>query len=550
VSRRAVRRRRVVAAVLGAASAVGLGAAVASWSGSDSSNDAVAVGAVLGAPVGASATATGSRGIVVSWTAPAVQLAGAQYEVVRTSGPGAGAVVCTTTASACADSGLAVGTTYGYGVRAVLHGWESEEATATATTGTPTFVLVLPNGPYTAGAPITVASVTAMDGDAVDTAYTGDKTITWSGLATSPTPSSTAPTYPTGELHFVDGVASPASPFTAVAAGPASLTATETGTAITGSVAFAVVAAPADRLVLVAQPAAGQDIAATSTFAASVALRDPYSNVATTDTRSVTLTIGTNPSSGVLACTSTTVAAASGVASFSGCAITKAGTGYTLSATAGGPAAPTNANTFHIVHGTATKIVLTGPSTVASGAPVVLTATLTDTHGNTTTTGADATRSVTFSKSSGTATFTGLGSATAAGGVATITVTGVQAGSATLVATANLAGGASSSNGLAVSVTAGPAPTITSPTSVAPVSFGRNETKTFTIVGTNFVAGVLVTLTDTSNGYVIVSQQFVDAGQISVTVRSPDNNGNSKNGLVVTKPDGGSATSASSLVRS
>lgn len=545
---RVARRRRVLAAALGAVFAVSLGAAVASWSSSDSSNDAVAVAGSLGAPTGATASASGSRAIVVSWSAPAQQLAGAQYEVVRTSGPGAGATVCTTTASSCTDSDLTAGTTYGYAVAAVLHGWRSPAATATATTAVPTFAVTLSSGPYTAGVPITVDTVTAMAGDDVDTTYAGDKTITWSGLATSPAPASAAPVYPPGTLHFVDGVASPATTFKVYAAGPTSLTAADVSATTSGSVDFTVSPAPADRLRFIAQPAAGQDIAATDTFSASVALHDPFANVATDDSRSVSLAIGANPASGVLGCASTTVAPTSGVAAFTGCAITKAGSGYALTATAGGLAAPANANAFDIVHGTATKIVLTGPATIASGATGVLTATLTDVHGNPTTTGADATRSVTFSKSSGTATFTGLGTATAAGGTATVTVTGVKAGSATLSAGATLSGGNAVSNSLAVSVTAGPAPTITSPTAAAPVAFGRNELKAFIIEGSNFVNGAVVGLTQ-GDGYELVSQQFLDAGRISVEVRSPNNSGNLKNGLTVTNPDGTSVSVSDALVR-
>jgi hypothetical protein len=49
----------------------------------------------------------------------------------------------------------------------------------------------------------------------------------------------------------------------------------------------------------------------------------------------VTLAIGTNPSGGVLTCTGgTAVGTVSGVATFTGCAIDKVGTGYTLTATA------------------------------------------------------------------------------------------------------------------------------------------------------------------------------------------------------------------------
>ena len=65
-----------------------------------------------------------------------------------------------------------------------------------------------------------------------------------------------------------------------------------------------------------------------------VTLLDAGGNVATVapgSTNAVSLAIGTNPSGGVLSgCTETTTA---GVATFSNCSISKAGSGYTLVAT-------------------------------------------------------------------------------------------------------------------------------------------------------------------------------------------------------------------------
>src|SRR5205085_2384966 len=66
--------------------------------------------------------------------------------------------------------------------------------------------------------------------DNAATSYTGAKTITWSGLATSPAPASSAPSYPTSSVTFSAGAST--SPLTATAysvAGPNTLTATDTG---------------------------------------------------------------------------------------------------------------------------------------------------------------------------------------------------------------------------------------------------------------------------------------------------------------------------------
>ena len=95
----------------------------------------------------------------------------------------------------------------------------------------------------------------------------------------------------------------------------------------------------ATKLTFTTQPAANANIQATGTgtFNVSVAEQDANNNTETGDNATtVTLAINNNPSGGVLTCTNTgglTVTVASGVANFTGCAITKTGTGYTLTAT-------------------------------------------------------------------------------------------------------------------------------------------------------------------------------------------------------------------------
>ncbi len=89
---------------------------------------------------------------------------------------------------------------------------------------------------------------------------------------------------------------------------------------------------------------------------------------------------------------------------------------------------------FTVVHGAAATIDLTGSTAnLTSGANRVLTATLKDAAGNTVTT--DNTTVVNFAKASGAGTVTGTGNATAAGGVATKTITGGLIGSVTMEAT-------------------------------------------------------------------------------------------------------------------
>jgi len=99
-------------------------------------NHALARAGSLLAPTGATATANSGSAITVGWTAPAGQVSGAQYRVIRTSGAGSPTSVCTVApaTTSCQDTGLASGSAYGYAVRAVLSDWESSPATASATT--------------------------------------------------------------------------------------------------------------------------------------------------------------------------------------------------------------------------------------------------------------------------------------------------------------------------------------------------------------------------------------------------------------------------------
>jgi hypothetical protein len=230
----------------------------------------------LAAPTSPSATATGSGTISVSWTSPGGQLPGAKYQVTRATGPGAGTVVCTATYSPCQDGGLTAGTTYGYSVVAVLDAWQSAGATASTTTPTPTLAVTISSSPYTAGVPMSVTTIQAKLGATVDTTYSGSKTITWSGLTSSP--SGQGPSYPASGVTFTNGSAAPATSFTTYAAAATTLTATDANaTGVTGSVSFVVSPAAASRFVV---PTPAGPVAGTS-FTETVTALDPYQNVAT-----------------------------------------------------------------------------------------------------------------------------------------------------------------------------------------------------------------------------------------------------------------------------
>jgi hypothetical protein len=86
-------------------------------------------------------------------------------------------------------------------------------------------------------------------------------------------------------------------------------------------------------LVITEEP--GNTAAGASLSSISVDVEDALGNVLTSDSSNVTLSIGANPSNGLLLGTQT-VAAADGVATFTGLSITAAGNGYTLVASDGG----------------------------------------------------------------------------------------------------------------------------------------------------------------------------------------------------------------------
>lgn len=159
--------------------------------------------------------------------------------------------------------------------------------------------------------------------------------------------------------------------------------------------AFTAATSALTQLVFTTQPASGANIQATGTgtFSVAVAIEDANGVKATKDNSDhVTLAIdpANDPGSGTLTCTGgLTATVSSGVASFSGCAITKAGNGYKLTASSSTDTsltAPANANSFNITAGSLSQLVATSgasQSATALGAftsPLVATAE--DANGN------------------------------------------------------------------------------------------------------------------------------------------------------------------------
>lgn len=193
--------------------------------------------------------------------------------------------------------------------------------------------------------------------------------------------------------------------------------------------------------------------------AVQVSVLDAYGNVVTSSSASVTMTIGTNPSSGTLSGT-TTVPATAGVSIFSNLSINNAGTGYTLTASSS-PLTPVTSASFNISGaGIAAKLKFTvQPSNAQAGvaiAPAVK-VTVQDTLGGTVT-GSTATISIAIQNNPGSGTLGGTVSVAAISGVATfssLTISSAGTGY-TLRATS---AGLTQDTSTAFDISAAPAPT-------------------------------------------------------------------------------------------
>jgi hypothetical protein len=133
------------------------------------------------------------------------------------------------------------------------------------------------------------------------------------------------------------------------------LSASSTGLSGDTTNPFNIVAGSATQIAFGQQPSnAGQGVAIAP--AVTIQVEDAGGNVVTTNSDSITIAIGTNPVGGVLSGT-LAQSAASGVASFGNLAISKIGTGYTLTATDTTSAfSIVTSSTFNIIAPSATYI--------------------------------------------------------------------------------------------------------------------------------------------------------------------------------------------------
>jgi Fibronectin type III domain len=414
---------------------------------SSGSPASVAQAAQLGAPTAPTASANDTSGtMTIAWTAGS-QPTGApvQYQVVRSSGPGSPETVCTvgSGATSCQDTGLVAGTTYGYSITAVLDTWQSASVTASATTATPTLALTLSSSSTTAGEPATVQNIAAVVDGTVDTTYTGSKTIGWSGLSNSPL--GQAPSYPSGSLTFVNGVAAlsgPGSSFTDFEAGSSVLTATDTAaTTVTGQAPLTVQPATASSFIL---PTPSAQRAGTA-FGESLTAVDAYGNTASGfgGAQAITFSGPTASPDGTAASYPASVSFTAGVGTAS-ITLPDAET-TTLTASQGTIAGTSGAFTVNAA-GAAT-FALPTPSRQSAGTAFDETITAVDAYGNTAG-GFGGVQAITFGGPSGSPDGTSPSypdSVTFTDGVGTASITLFDAGNTTLTASQGTIAGASGS---------------------------------------------------------------------------------------------------------
>jgi hypothetical protein len=212
---------------------------------------------------------------------------------------------------------------------------------------------------------------------------------------------------------------------------------TDTGTSPVISTSLTIAPAAASQLVFIEVPTNGTAGMALSPQP-QVSVEDAYGNVVPTgtDTVSLAITTGTGTSGATLGCSSAVTTA--GVASFAGCVINDAGTGYTLTAT-DGPLSGVSTPAFAVYTSTPTHLVFsTEPGGGATGGTAFTTqpvVTVEDAQGNTVASSSPITLSIDGS-SSGTGTLSPACTATTTNGVATFSGCSITtAGSYTLDAT-------------------------------------------------------------------------------------------------------------------
>ena len=397
------------------------GAVDAYWSASGTGTGSGPVGTLAAATLSGTA---GAGTATLTWTAVTPPGSGTvSYYVQRNGANPAGNCPTSSTASSvliCTDSGLSAGT-YSYTVTGVWRTWTATSSTTLVNLASGAlhhFLLAVATTTPIAGQADNL-TITAKDAAGITVpAYSGSHSLTFSGASSigAFTPKVTnsggmATNFGAATaINFTNGVA-------AVSTGSngamtlykaETVTVSVTDTSISGtSASITVSAAAANRLSFNQSP--GNTVAGVA-FASQpqVTVQDQYGNTVTTDTSNVTIAV-MGGTAAVTGCANTK-AASSGVATFSGCTITTAGT-YTLTATDGSLTSAVSGS-FTISAAAANKLSFNqSPGNTATGVPFAPQpqVTVQDQYGNTVTGDAS---TVTLTIKSGTPTTGGPGSLT------------------------------------------------------------------------------------------------------------------------------------------
>jgi hypothetical protein len=183
----------------------------------------------------------------------------------------------------------------------------------------------------------TTFSVVVAEQDAYSNTVTGDSSTTLSLSANNGGGGFTCSSTPT---HLTSGVATFAGCSYTVASGTAFTLTASSGSLTPATANTTVSPATATNLIFTVQPVGNVAEGTNFSVQPTVSVEDPYGNVVTSDTGSVTIGISSyatgngGTTEGTVGCTNNTVSAVSGVATFAGCQVTgTAGAGtYTLSA--------------------------------------------------------------------------------------------------------------------------------------------------------------------------------------------------------------------------
>ena len=336
--------------------------------------------------------ATSAGTVSLRWTASVGTPAPTSSCATRTkTGTGTPTPACGTSptiivATAFCDDLLVLTGDYTYTVTAVYNGWTAASApSGSVTISNPTKVAFQAQpSDATSGAVFTAQPSVAIQNAAGETVPTSTSPVT---LAITGSPADARLTCPTNPLAAASGVAV----FTGCAidrAGTYTLTAASGALTDATSTALTVSVGSAKKLSFT-QPAVDFSITSQTTFAAPVqpvvTVQDAGGNTITGSTATISLGL-TTQAGAALSCTSgNPLAAASGVAAFTGCRIDKPGS-YTLTAASGTWTAESSSLTISV--GSVAKLAIAFPTSTAisqsafSTQPVV---TVQDAGGNTVT---------------------------------------------------------------------------------------------------------------------------------------------------------------------